>query len=196
MAAETSPKQEQVDFIVSSLANSTPNSATPNSLPLNSSASTNSTPTSSSAVNSPLLSSAVQSEEVVPDPEIQARFKTLASELRCLVCQNQSLADSQAGLAEDLKQKVYEQIATGRSDQEIKIYMVQRYGEFILYKPVFSLENTALWIGPFVILLLAVCMARGWLKKQKQTLENHSLEHAMKAETMAAIDDLYRRSKS
>lgn len=97
-------------------------------------------------------------------PEVEARFKELASELRCLVCQNQSLADSHAGLAEDLKAKVYQQIAEGKSDSDIKTYMVDRYGEFILYKPAFSSGNLALWIGPFVILLLAVFAARSWLK--------------------------------
>lgn len=130
---------------------------------------------------------------VALSPEIQERFKTLASELRCLVCQNQSLADSQAGLAEDLKQKVYEQIASGRSDQEIKTYMVDRYGEFILYKPAFSLDNAVLWVGPFIILALAVAMARSWLKRQKH--EQKTVENVVQPETAAALEALYQRSK-
>lgn len=101
-------------------------------------------------------------------PEVEARFKDLAAELRCLVCQNQSLADSQAGLAEDLKLKVYQQIEAGKSDQDIKTYMVERYGEFILYKPAYSVGNAALWIGPFIILLVAVVAARSWLRGNSQ----------------------------
>jgi cytochrome c-type biogenesis protein CcmH len=126
-------------------------------------------------------------------PEIQERFKTLASELRCLVCQNQSLADSQAGLAEDLKQKVYEQIASGRSDQEIKTYMVDRYGEFILYKPGLSLDNAVLWVGPFIILALAVAMALSWLKREKHA--HKTVENTVQPETAAALEALYQRSK-
>lgn len=84
----------------------------------------------------------------------------MASELRCLVCQNQSLADSHASLAVDLKQKIVEQIQAGKSSEEIKSYMQDRYGEFVIYKPAYSPENAVLWLGPFVVLFLAVLLAR------------------------------------
>jgi cytochrome c-type biogenesis protein CcmH len=88
------------------------------------------------------------------------QYKQVASELRCLVCQNQSLADSHASLAVDLKQKVAEQIRAGKTSEEIKSYMQDRYGEFVIYKPAYSMENAVLWLGPFVVLVIAVVLAR------------------------------------
>lgn len=88
------------------------------------------------------------------------QYKEVASELRCLVCQNQSLADSHASLAVDLKEKIAEQIRAGKSNEEIKTFMQDRYGEFVIYKPAYSMENAVLWLGPFVVLLIAVVLAR------------------------------------
>ena len=88
------------------------------------------------------------------------QYKEVASELRCLVCQNQSLADSHASLAVDLKQKVAEQIRAGKTNEEIKSFMQDRYGEFVIYKPAYSMENAVLWLGPFVVLVIAVLLAR------------------------------------
>ena len=89
----------------------------------------------------------------------EPRFKKLAAELRCVVCQNQSLADSNAGLASDLRTQVAEQIRIGRSDEEIVQYMVDRYGEFVRYRPAFSFDNAGLWLGPLLILLVAGALA-------------------------------------
>lgn len=86
----------------------------------------------------------------------EKRLRTLESELRCLVCQNQTLADSSAGLAGDLRLQVVEQMRAGKSDDEIKDYLVARYGDFILYKPRFKAETYLLWVGPFLILALAI----------------------------------------
>lgn len=88
------------------------------------------------------------------------QYKEVASELRCLVCQNQSLADSHASLAVDLKEKIAEQIRAGKTSEEIKSYMQDRYGEFVIYKPAYSMENAVLWLGPFVVLVIAVVLAR------------------------------------
>lgn len=93
------------------------------------------------------------------NPTQQADYKEVASELRCLVCQNQSLADSHAHLAIDLKLKVAEQIQAGKSKAEIKHYMQDRYGEFILYKPAMTADNAVLWAGPFLVLALAAFVA-------------------------------------
>jgi cytochrome c-type biogenesis protein CcmH len=90
----------------------------------------------------------------------KAQYKEVASELRCLVCQNQSLADSHASLAVDLKEKIAEQIRAGKTSEEIKSYMQDRYGEFVIYKPAYSMENAVLWLGPFVVLVIAVLLAR------------------------------------
>jgi cytochrome c-type biogenesis protein CcmH len=82
------------------------------------------------------------------------RFRTLAAELRCLVCQNQTLADSNAELAVDLRNEVLRQMATGKDDAQIKSHLVARYGEFVLYRPTFSVRNIALWTGPAVLLAI------------------------------------------
>jgi cytochrome c-type biogenesis protein CcmH len=95
-----------------------------------------------------------------PTPEQAAellrseRFRTLASELRCLVCQNQTLADSSAELAGDLRNEVLRQMAAGRDDRQIKEHLVARYGEFVLYRPELSARNLALWVGPAVLLAI------------------------------------------
>ena len=87
------------------------------------------------------------------DPALDARLKTLEEELRCLVCQNQSLADSSAPLAEDLRREVRELAVAGKSDAEIKQYLVARYGDFVLYRPPVKSTTWLLWFGPFVLLV-------------------------------------------
>jgi len=121
----------------------------------------------------------------------KAQYKEVASELRCLVCQNQSLADSHASLAVDLKEKIAEQIRAGKTSEEIKSYMQDRYGEFVIYKPAYSLENAALWLGPFVVLVIAIFMARKVVRSSKviPSQEVPSI-HADKA----WAEDLYKRS--
>jgi cytochrome c-type biogenesis protein CcmH len=89
-------------------------------------------------------------------PIEQQRFDTLTRELRCLVCQNQNLAESNAGLANDLRNQIYQQIHAGQSDQDIVAYLVGRYGDFILYRPPFSLSTLGLWFGPVLVLILGV----------------------------------------
>ncbi len=90
------------------------------------------------------------------DPAQEARYKVLIDELRCLVCQNQNLADSNAELAQDLRRKTYEMIVAGKSDTEIVDYMVQRYGDFVLYRPPLRPATVLLWVGPFVILAVGI----------------------------------------
>ncbi len=94
------------------------------------------------------------------------QYREVASELRCLVCQNQSLADSHALLAVDLKEKIVEQIHAGKTNEEIKSYMQNRYGEFVIYKPEYSMQNAVLWLGPFVVLIIAVLLVRKVIKCQ------------------------------
>jgi cytochrome c-type biogenesis protein CcmH len=86
------------------------------------------------------------------DTAEQQRLKKLSEELRCLVCQNQTLADSNADLAIDLRRQVESMISAGRSDREIRDYMVQRYGDFVLYRPPMQGNTFALWLGPFAML--------------------------------------------
>jgi cytochrome c-type biogenesis protein CcmH len=83
------------------------------------------------------------------------RIRNLSEKLRCLVCQNQSLADSNAELAEDLRKQVRAQVAAGKSDDQIISYLVERYGDFVLYEPPFKATTALLWLGPFVLLAAA-----------------------------------------
>lgn len=91
----------------------------------------------------------------------EQRFRDLSAELRCLVCQNQSLADSNAGLAQDLRSELYEQVLTGNSEDQIINFMTDRYGDFILYKPRFAAKNLLLWLGPVLLFIVAIfCLFR------------------------------------
>jgi cytochrome c-type biogenesis protein CcmH len=87
---------------------------------------------------------------------LEKRVTGLAHELRCLVCQNQTLADSNAPLAVDLRNQIREQLAAGKSEREVTDFMVQRYGDFVLYRPPFKAATALLWLGPFLLLALGV----------------------------------------
>jgi cytochrome c-type biogenesis protein CcmH len=89
-------------------------------------------------------------------PDQEQRYNKLIEELRCLVCQNQNLADSNAELAVDLRRKTYEMVKQDKTEQEIASYMVDRYGDFVLYRPPLNSNTLLLWIGPFIILLIGV----------------------------------------
>jgi cytochrome c-type biogenesis protein CcmH len=98
-----------------------------------------------------------QAAEVAhPDARVEERLRVLAEELRCLVCQNQTIADSTAPLALDLRNQIRQQVAAGRTDDQIRDYMVQRYGDFVLYKPPLKATTVLLWIGPFLLLAAGV----------------------------------------
>jgi cytochrome c-type biogenesis protein CcmH len=103
--------------------------------------------------------------ERLPDPVKEAKARALFREVRCLECQNESIDDSEAPIASDLRRTVRQQVMAGRSDAEIKRYLVDRYGEFVLMRPSFSLGNALLWLTPFVIVLgggaVLILRARG-----------------------------------
>ena len=105
-----------------------------------------------------------------------SRFRWLAAELRCLVCQNQTLLDSHADLAKDLRMEVVRLIQEGRDDAEVKRYLVDRYGEFVLYRPTWSWRNGILWLGPLV--LLAVAGAVIWRLTHKRKPQEDDLDDA------------------
>lgn len=115
-----------------------------------------------------LLGVAAHAKEAAPeaaDPVLEARLVRVASELRCLVCQNQTIADSHADLAVDLRRQVREQMRAGRSDAEIVDYMTARYGDFVLYRPPFKGTTVLLWLGPALMLggglaVLAIVLRR------------------------------------
>ena len=95
-----------------------------------------------------------EARPLADDPANEARLKHLAVELRCLVCQNQTLADSNAPLAEDLRREVREMIAKNMSDQEIIEFLTARYGDFVLYRPPLKASTTLLWVGPFLLVIV------------------------------------------
>ena len=129
-----------------------------------------------------------------PTPEEIERLQHVSSELRCLVCQNQSIAESTAGLAVDLKQQALEQIQAGKSDEDIRSYMVERYGEFILYKPAFSASNAVLWGGPFVLLALVFVMVVKSLRRRQQAAE--PITQATDVLRAAKLEERYKRDAS
>ncbi len=93
---------------------------------------------------------------VSDNPALEKKVLEVSNELRCLVCQNQTIADSNADLAVDLKNQVRQQLSEGRSKQEILRYMTERYGDFVLYKPPFNAATVMLWVGPFLLMLLGL----------------------------------------
>ena len=105
------------------------------------------------------IQSAAFDIEAMPTPETQKRYDALIHELRCMQCQNQSIADSPVGLAEDLRRDVREQIIAGKSDAEIRDSMVKRYGNVILFRPPFQPSTAWVWIAPFLLLLVGVFVA-------------------------------------
>lgn len=98
----------------------------------------------------------------------QERFATLTSQLRCLVCQNQTLAESNAPLAADLRQQVYLHLQQGQSDKEIANYLVARYGNFILYRPPFNAATGVLWLAPSLFLLIGVFYLLFYIRKKRR----------------------------
>jgi len=116
----------------------------------------------------PLAAGAQNAEPTAQDPVANKRAVALAEELRCLVCQNQSIAESNAELALDLRRQIREQIAAGQSDVQIVDYMVQRYGDFVLYRPPLKAATLLLWFGPFVLFLLGIGMLMRYLRQRRQ----------------------------
>ena len=123
----------------------------------------------------PSLAAAEEARPLADNPQIEARLKTLAVELRCLVCQNQTLADSHAPLAEDLRREVREMIAKGMSDREIIDFLVQRYGDFVLYRPPWKASTTLLWLGPFLLLIAGATGLVFALRRRQKKLADVTL---------------------
>jgi cytochrome c-type biogenesis protein CcmH len=115
-------------------------------------------------------SHAVDSRQL-SDPKQQESYETLTKELRCLVCQNQTIADSNAELASDLRRQVYEMLQQGKTEQEIIRYMTDRYGEFVLYKPAFAGKTSLLWIAPGVFLFMGLMMVFFIIRRKRATTQ-------------------------
>lgn len=131
---------------------------------------------------------AKDAQPVGEDPAVEARLTKLSQELRCLVCQNETLADSRADLAEDLRREIREQIKAGKSDKEIIEFLTARYGQFILYRPRVTPTTYLLWFGPFVLLLGGLWILFSYIKKRRDAVPEKPLsaEERRRAEELLA----------
>ncbi len=130
---------------------------------------------------------AVQPDEMLDDPALENRAREISKELRCLVCRNESIDDSNAGLARDLRLLVRERLVAGDSDAEVRNYLVDRYGEFVLLKPVFSMANAALWIAGPLLFLLGLIVSIFYVRSRKP-----AQPEALSAEEQAEMDRILK----
>ena len=136
---------------------------------------------------------AKEAEPTVADPVLEKRVMAVSEELRCLVCQNQNIADSHAELAIDLKNQVREKLKQGMSEREIVDYMVERYGDFVLYRPQVKSSTLLLWFGPVVLLLVAIGVLIVKLRQRRKAMEEapklSAADHARAESLLSGTDD-------
>jgi len=139
----------------------------------------------------PGLSLAKEAQPTSADPVLEERVMNLSRELRCLVCQNETLADSRADLAEDLRNQIREQMKAGKSDKEIVAYLTQRYGKFILYNPPIDPTTYLLWFGPFVLLIAGLFVLFRYLKQRRELITDQPLstDERQRAEALLHTDE-------
>lgn len=134
---------------------------------------------------------AKEAQPSAPDPVLEERVINLSRELRCLVCQNETLADSRADLANDLRDQIREQMKAGKSDKEIVAYLTDRYGKFILYNPPIDPTTYLLWFGPFVLLLAGLILLFRYLKQRRELIVEQPLsaDERHRAETLLHVEE-------
>ena len=137
--------------------------------------------TASAQVQSPITAS--------NDAALEARVKALSSELRCLVCQNQTVEDSSAPVARDMKDQVRTQLAAGKSEAEVKLYMTERFGDFVLYKPPLKATTIVLWAGPFIALAFAGLMLVRRLRRTSSVAATTPLNDIDRQRARALLND-------
>ncbi|WP_363925298.1 cytochrome c-type biogenesis protein [Polynucleobacter sp. GWA2_45_21] len=138
------------------------------------------------------IASAKDAVPLADDPVTEQRLITISEEMRCLVCQNESLAGSRSDLANDLRKEIRILISEGKTDKQIREFMVERYGDFVLYRPPVKPITWLLWIGPFVILLAGIIGLLVYLRRRNQSVPSTTLS----AEDNRRIDALLRDAKS
>ena len=138
-----------------------------------------------------LVAVAVNAQPVTDEAVVEQRLHKLSQELRCLQCRNQTLAESPAGLAEDLRREIRVQIRAGKSDQEILAFLTQRYGDFILYRPRVTVTTYLLWFGPFVLLLAGLVLLFRYIKQRRDSIT----EQPLTAEDRRRADELLASGK-
>tara|TARA_Y100001936_G_C16069231_1_gene669408 strand:- start:774 stop:1280 length:507 start_codon:yes stop_codon:yes gene_type:complete len=138
------------------------------------------------------LSHAKEALPVAENPEIEKRMIALTEELRCLVCQNESLAGSRSDFAKDIRREIREQLLANKSNKDITDFLVARYGDFVLYRPPVRTNTMVLWFGPFIFLLIGSCLLYFYLKKRKKSLEEVPLTNKQ----LEQAEDLLKEIKS
>ncbi len=137
-----------------------------------------------------LAGSALAKEAVPadPNPALEKRAMALEKQLRCLVCQNQTIADSHAELAIDLKKEIREKLKAGMSENQIKQFLVARYGDFVLYNPPIKATTVPLWFGPFALLIAAVAGLFYYIMRRRRAVAPQPLSEAEQARVQALLD--------
>jgi cytochrome c-type biogenesis protein CcmH len=121
------------------------------------------------------------------DPQLDQRVQTFSQELRCLVCQNETLADSQAMLAVDLKRQIREQMKAGKTDKEILAYLTDRYGDFVLYRPPVKKQTYLLWFGPFILLAAGLYLLFRYIRSRRSQIHEEPLSAAEHARALELL---------
>jgi cytochrome c-type biogenesis protein CcmH len=132
---------------------------------------------------------AKEAEPLAQDPVVEKRLIAISEEMRCLVCQNESLAGSHADLAQDLRRELRELIKDGKTDAEIKDFMVSRYGDFVLYRPPFKPLTWMLWVGPFLLMVVGVAALLRYLRRRGRSVETAPLTDDERAQAQALLDE-------
>jgi cytochrome c-type biogenesis protein CcmH len=140
-------------------------------------------------LTAPFAAGAREAPPVGQDPVIEQRMMALAEELRCLVCQNQTLADSHADLAVDLRQEIRELMQKGQSDEEVKRYLVARYGDFVLYRPPLRATTWLLWFGPAVLLVGGLATLYLVLLRRRRLLAAEPLNEDQEKRALALLSE-------
>ena len=138
-------------------------------------------------ISLPLNVVAVEPSEILQNPQLETRARNLSQNIRCLVCQNQSIDDSNASLAKDLRKIVREQLVSGASDDEIYNFLIERYGDFVLLRPPVKATTYILWYGPLFIFFAGLVLSALFLIRRKRILPEEPLSHSEKEELSRLI---------
>ena len=136
---------------------------------------------------------AVNPKEILNDPLLEARAREISKGLRCVVCQNQSIDDSDASLARDLRIVVRDRLLAGDSDKEVTNYVVSRYGDFVLLKPPFKAATLVLWLGPLIFCLLALLALYTFFRRQNQTARKTKFNNLLSNDERNVLDNFLKK---
>lgn len=131
-----------------------------------------------------------EADALAQNPALETRLKAMSEELRCLVCQNQTLADSDAPLAEDLRREIRLQMQAGKTNQEVMDYLVSRYGDFVRYRPPLNTTTALLWVGPFVLMLMGLLGLIVMLRRRQKVSAEVNSDAPLSADEARKVQEL------